>query len=89
MSKKNSLCPNGNKRINPYMMPEWNDDNMSNISDNDPTEKEKCLCPDETPFDANYIDDFENLRGVPVMDRNGKIIGERMEPCRKKRPKKK
>lgn len=89
MSKKDSLCQNGDKRINPYFMPEWNDDNMSNISDNNPTEKDKSICPDDTPFDANYIDDYENLRGVPVMDRFGRIIGERMEPSRKKRPKKK
>ena len=86
MSKNNSLSDEGQKRINMRYLPQWNDDNNPLLSDNDPTEEKKPLWPNEQSLDANQVDDFDNYVGVPVIDRSGKIIGERMEY---RKPKKK
>lgn len=89
MSKNDTLCQNGDKMINMKYLPQWNDDNMPSLSDNNPMEEDKRLLPDEQPLDANQIDDFDNFKAVQVLDRYGNIIGERFEPAiRKRKPKK-
>ena len=86
MSKKNTLNQHSEKRINMKYLPQWNDDNMSALSDNDPTEEKNDPFP-QVPLDANQIDDFDTYVGVPVMDRFGNIVGERMEYRKRKKKK--
>lgn len=87
MSKKNTLTQESDKRINMKYLPQWNDDNMSSLSDNDPTEEHNPLWPEETPLDANMIEDYDNLEGHEVFDKFGQVIGKVMGP-RKRRIKK-
>lgn len=87
MSKNDSLCQHSEKRINMKYLPQWNDDNMSSLSDNNSMEEDDHPFPDDVPLDANQIDDFDSYVGVPVMDKFGNIVGERMEYCKRKRKK--
>jgi hypothetical protein len=83
-TKNNTLNDESEKRINMRYLPQWNDDNMPSLNDNNPTEEHSPLWPDRPPLDANQIDDFDSYVGVQVIGKNGEIIGERME-YRKKR----
>ena len=87
MSRNNTLTHESDKRINMKYLPSWNDDNMPLLSDNDPTDGRGPLWPDETPLDANSIEDYDNLEGHEVFDQYGQVIGEVMRP-RKRRPRK-
>ena len=82
MSKKDTLCQHGDKRINPYLLVGWDDNNMGLSDDN--SYKNDYETNDE-PLDANSIDDFDSYVGHPVVDRFGQVIGERMEYCKRKK----
>lgn len=84
-TRNDTLSDEGQKRINMKYLPSWNDDNMPSLSDNNPTDEGRYYCPDSEPFDANQIDDdfFDELKGVQVLDRNGRIVGEKMQQKRK------
>lgn len=84
MSKKNTLTQESEKRINMKYLPQWNDDNMSSLSDNDPTEEHNPLWPEETPLDANMIEDYNDLSEVPVYDYLGREIGVKSVPRKRK-----
>lgn len=84
MSRKNTLSQESNKMINSDLMPpSWRDDDMPLLSDDDQTEE--SYLPDRQALDANAIDDYDDLVGVVVLDRNGHVIGEKMEPRKSKR----
>ena len=86
MSKKNTLSQYGDKRINPYLLVGWDDSNMG-LSDDNKSDENDYL-PNDEPFDANCIDNFDSYYGVQVVDRFGQVIGERMEYCKPKKKKK-
>lgn len=73
MSKKNTLTQEGNKRINPKLIPSYNDDKMS-LSDYKACEERGIDPFYEPPFDANSMDDgdFDSLVGETHMDRYGR-----------------
>ena len=84
MSKNDSLCQHSEKRINMKYLPQWNDDNMSSLSDNNSMEEDDHPFPDDIPLDANQIEDYENLVGHQFFDRFGNIY-EIMKPSRKRK----
>lgn len=79
----------GQERINKELMPQsWKDDAMP-LSDHNSMEEEKQLWPEETPLDANMIEDYDNLSEVPVYDYLGREIGVKSVPRKNKHNKEK
>ena len=85
MVKRSTLLQHGEKRINEDLLPrQWRDDAM-HMSDNNPTIYNSQAFMEESAFDANSIDNFDNFEEKPVYDYLGREIGVKSVVGRKKR----
>ena len=81
-SKRNIFIQHDGMRMNPdFLSPEWKDDEI-NMSDNQSSD-DNTIDYKKASFDANNIDQFEDLEEIPVHDYRGKTISYRSEFLRK------